>query len=95
MGTTLAVGGDAGLLDEQGNMPQINRPFLVDAGMFLLMFVLTPVALMIPKQATAPASPEGCCVTWRSNLLPARGRGVPGLYLLAIPLLYYFATLVK
>ncbi len=30
MGTTLAVGGEAGLLDEEGNMPQINRPFMVD-----------------------------------------------------------------
>src|SRR5690606_41299427 len=31
MGTTLAVGGEAGLLDEHGNMPQINRPFMVDS----------------------------------------------------------------
>jgi AGZA family xanthine/uracil permease-like MFS transporter len=31
MGTTLAVGGEAGLLDEEGNMPQINRPFMVDS----------------------------------------------------------------
>ncbi len=30
MGTTLAVGGEAGLLDEEGNMPQI-RPFMVDS----------------------------------------------------------------
>ncbi len=93
MGTTLAVGGEAGLLDEEGNMPQINRPFMVDsiaaalgpwvgipaataliessaaaeaggktgltalsaAVMFLLMLLFTPVALMIPKEATAPA----------------------------------------
>ncbi len=31
MGTTLAVGGEAGLLDEEGNMPHINRPFMVDS----------------------------------------------------------------
>ncbi|VTM50705.1 xanthine/uracil/thiamine/ascorbate permease family protein [Klebsiella quasipneumoniae] len=87
------MGGEAGLLDEEGNMPQINRPFMVDsiaaalgpwvgipaataliessaaaeaggktgltalsaAVMFLLMLLFTPVALMIPKEATAPA----------------------------------------
>ena len=31
MGTTLAVGGEAGLLDEEGNMANINRPFMVDS----------------------------------------------------------------
>jgi AGZA family xanthine/uracil permease-like MFS transporter len=31
MGTTLAVGGKAGLVDEHGNMPDINRPFVVDS----------------------------------------------------------------
>lgn len=31
MGTTLAVGGEAGLLDKEGNMPNINRPFIVDS----------------------------------------------------------------
>ncbi|RYD26554.1 MAG: RsmE family RNA methyltransferase, partial [Verrucomicrobiaceae bacterium] len=31
MGTTLAVGGEAGLLDEHGNMKHINRPFMVDS----------------------------------------------------------------
>ncbi|VFS50515.1 Putative permease yicO [Budvicia aquatica] len=31
MGTTLAVGGKAGLLDEHGNMKNINRPFVVDS----------------------------------------------------------------
>ena len=93
MGTTLAVGGKAGLLDEHGNMKNINRPFVVDsiaaalgpivgipaataliessasaeaggktgltalaaAVMFLLMLLFTPIALMIPKEATAPA----------------------------------------
>jgi len=31
MGTTLAVGGKAGLLDEHGNMADINKPFVVDS----------------------------------------------------------------
>jgi len=31
MGTTLAVGGKAGLLDENGNMKDINKPFVVDS----------------------------------------------------------------
>jgi len=31
MGTTLAVAGEANLLDEHGNMPGINGPFLVDS----------------------------------------------------------------
>lgn len=93
LGTTLAVGGKAGLLDEHGNMENINRPFLVDsiaatggallgipaltalvesaagveaggrtgltsiaaAVMFALMCFFVPVALAIPKEATAPA----------------------------------------
>ncbi|HZQ90867.1 MAG TPA: NCS2 family permease [Terriglobales bacterium] len=31
MGTTLAVGAAAGLVDERGNMPRINGPFVVDS----------------------------------------------------------------
>ncbi|MCQ4380111.1 NCS2 family permease, partial [Clostridioides difficile] len=31
LGTALAVGAKANLLDEQGNLPNINRPFLVDS----------------------------------------------------------------
>jgi AGZA family xanthine/uracil permease-like MFS transporter len=31
MGTVIAVAGRAGLLDEQGNLPDINKPFLVDS----------------------------------------------------------------
>lgn len=93
LGTTLAVGAKANLLDENANLPNINRPFLVDsiaatlgpvfgipaltalvesaagveaggrsglsslaaAGMFALMLLFVPVALAIPKEATAPA----------------------------------------
>lgn len=175
MGTTLAVGGEAGLLDEHGNMQHINRPFMVDsiaaalgpivgipaataliesaaaaeaggktgltalsaAVMFLLMLLLTPIALMIPKEATAPALiliglnmfsglrkvdlanfTEGLpvlmmvMITLIANsfgtgiaggllfyiiikVVAGKAREVPlGLYILAIPLAYYFTTLV-
>ncbi|PKE33033.1 permease [Rahnella sp. AA] len=176
MGTTLAVGGEAGLLDEQGNMKHINRPFMVDsiaaalgpivgipaataliessaaaeaggktgltalaaAVMFLLMLLFTPIALMIPKEATAPALiliglnmfsnlrkvdlanftdalPVLLMImtTLISNsfgtgiaggllfyiiikIVAGKAREVPlGLYILAVPLVYYFATLVQ
>ncbi len=93
LGTTLAVGAKANLLDENGDMPNINRPFLVDsvaaalgpifgipastalvesatgvevggrtgfsslvtALLFAGVLLLIPVALVIPKEATAPA----------------------------------------
>ncbi|POP47769.1 permease [Superficieibacter electus] len=176
MGTTLAVGGEAGLLDEDGNMPQINRPFIVDsiaaalgplvgipaataliessaaaeaggktgitalaaAMMFLLMLLFTPLALMIPKEATAPALiliglnmfsglrkvdlanfTDGLpvlmmvMITLIANsfgtgiaggllffivikTIAGKWREIPlGLWIMAIPLVYYFATLVK
>lgn len=176
MGTTLAVGGEAGLLDEHGNMPQINRPFMVDsiaaalgpwvgipaataliessasaeaggktgmtalaaAMMFLLMLLFTPIALMIPKEATAPALiliglnmfsglrkvdlasfTDGLpvlmmvMITLIANsfgtgiaggllffivikAIAGKWREIPiGLWILAVPLVYYFATLVK
>ncbi|MFZ4834091.1 NCS2 family permease [Rouxiella sp. Mn2063] len=174
MGTTLAVGGEAGLLDEKGNMSNINRPFIVDsiaatlgpivgipaatalvessagaetggktgltaftaAIMFLLMLLFTPIALMIPKEATAPALIliglnmfSGLRKVDLSNFTDALpvllmvmttlisnsfGTGIAGgllfyvaikvvagkwrevpisLYILALPLVYYFATL--
>ncbi|GKX49713.1 NCS2 family permease [Budvicia aquatica] len=176
MGTTLAVGGKAGLLDEHGNMKNINRPFVVDsiaaalgpivgipaataliessasaeaggktgltalaaAVMFLLMLLFTPIALMIPKEATAPALiliglsmfsglrkvdldnfTEGLPVLMMvmiTLIANSFGTGIAGgllfyiivkvlagkwkeipfsLYVLAVPLGYYFATLVK
>jgi AGZA family xanthine/uracil permease-like MFS transporter len=93
LGTTLAVGAKAGLTDEHGNLPRIERAFAVDsvaasigplAGIpaltalvesaagaeaggrtgltavfaaicFTLTLFLTPLALVIPKEATAPA----------------------------------------
>jgi AGZA family xanthine/uracil permease-like MFS transporter len=93
LGTTLAVGAKAGLVDEEGNMEDLGKPFLVDsiaatispllgipsatalvesatgaeaggrtgfaslatAAMFALTLLFTPIALMIPAAATAPA----------------------------------------
>lgn len=176
MGTTLAVGSEAGLLDKDGNMENINRPFIVDsvaaslgpilgipastaliessasaeaggktgitaiaaAIMFLLMLLFTPIALMIPAQATAPALiliglnmfsglrkvdlsnfTDGLpvlmmiMVTLVSNsfgtgiaggllffilikAVAGKWREIPlSLWILAIPLVYYFSTLVK
>ncbi|MCG1039801.1 MULTISPECIES: NCS2 family permease [Burkholderiaceae] len=176
LGTALAVGAKANLLDEHGNLPDIHRPFLVDsiaatlgpllgipaltalvesaagaeagartglsslaaAAMFALMLLFVPVALAIPKEATAPALiliglsmfstirhahfddfidalPVMLMVlfTLVSNsfgtgiaggllcyvlikLLAGRWREVPwGLMLLAVPLGYYFWTVVK
>ncbi|WP_179401414.1 NCS2 family permease [Burkholderia guangdongensis] len=176
LGTALAVGAKANLLDEQGNLPNINRPFLVDsiaatigpvlgipaltalvesaagaeaggrsglsslaaAALFALMLLFVPLALAIPKEATAPALiliglsmfatirhthfddftdalPVMAMVllTLMSNsfgtgiaggllcyvlvkLLAGRRREVPwGLVVLAVPLGYYFWTVVK
>jgi adenine/guanine/hypoxanthine permease len=176
LGTTLAVGAKADLLDEHANLPNINRPFLVDsiaatvgpmfgipgltalvesaagveaggrsglsslaaAAMFALMLLFVPLAVAIPKEATAPALiliglsmfstirhtqfddftdalPVLSLVllTLMSNsfgtgiaggivcyvlvkLLAGRFREVPlGLVVLAVPLAYYFYTVVK
>ncbi|KLU24141.1 permease [Caballeronia mineralivorans PML1(12)] len=176
LGTTLAVGAKANLLDENANLPNINRPFLVDsiaatlgpvfgipaltalvesaagveaggrsglsslaaAAMFALMLLFVPVALAIPKEATAPALIliglsmfstirhahfddftdafpvlSMVLLTLMSNsfgtgiaggllcfvivkLLAGRFKEVPwGLVVLAIPLGYYFWTVVK
>ncbi len=93
LGTTLAVGAKANLVDADGNMEDLGKPFLVDsiaatispllgipsatalvesatgaevggrtgfaslatAAMFALTLLFTPIALMIPAAATAPA----------------------------------------
>jgi AGZA family xanthine/uracil permease-like MFS transporter len=175
LGTTLAVGAKADLLDEQGNLPNIDQPFLVDsiaamlgpvfgvpaltalvesaagveaggrsglsaiaaAAMFALMLLFVPVALAIPKEATAPALiligfsmfatirhahfedftdslpvlsmvlltlmansfgtgiAGGILVYVAVKLLAGRFREVPwGLIVLAVPLGYYFWTVV-
>jgi AGZA family xanthine/uracil permease-like MFS transporter len=93
MGTLVGVGGEAGYLDKKGNLPQVNRPLIVDslaavaggavsassattyiesgAGvgvggrtgwvavvtgvLFLLAMFFSPVAAIVPGQATAAA----------------------------------------
>jgi AGZA family xanthine/uracil permease-like MFS transporter len=93
MGTLVGVGGQAGYLDEKGDLPQVNRPLLVDsvaavaggavsassattyiesgAGvgvggrtgwvgivvgvLFLLAMFFSPIAAIVPSQATAGA----------------------------------------
>ncbi|AXF22554.1 permease [Burkholderia pyrrocinia] len=176
LGTALAVGAKANLLDEHGNLPDINRPFLVDslaatlgpvlgipaltaliesaagveaggrsglsslaaAVLFAAMLLFVPVALAIPKEATAPALiliglsmfatirhthfddftdalpvMSMVLLTLMSNsfgtgiaggllcyvlvkLLAGRWRDLSwGLVVLAIPLGYYFWTVVK
>ncbi|GAM04759.1 NCS2 family permease [Novosphingobium sp. MBES04] len=93
LGTTLAIGGKAGLTDKEGNLPQIERPFLIDslaatlgplvgvpggtalvesaagveaggrtgmtpmvaAILFAATLLAMPLAMAIPREATAPA----------------------------------------
>lgn len=93
LGTTLAIGAKAGLTDAEGNLPGIERPFLVDslaatlgpligipagtaliesaagveaggrtgltpifaAMLFLCTLAILPLAMAIPREATAPA----------------------------------------
>ena len=174
MGTILGVGEKGGMLDEEGNLPEIDKPFLVDAGgttlgslfsvpvmttyvesasgvedggrtgltaittglLFLATLLLTPIVLIIPSSATAPAlilvgllmlsAVQNVNFGDATESLPAFvtivitiftfnfGNGIaagiityvmvkslsgrykevhPGLYILVIPLLYYFWTL--
>ncbi len=173
LGTTLAIGGKAGLTDADGNLPGIERPFLVDslvaaagpligvpagtalvesaagvetggrtgltpvtaAALFLGALCLLPLAMAIPKQATAPALiligvsmlgtirhlrgealtdlfppiamvlltlisnsfgtgiAGGLLVHVIVQVLAGKAREIPvGLFILAIPLGYYFYT---
>lgn len=93
MGTLVGVGGEAGYLDKKGNLPQVNRPLLVDSlaavaggacssssattyiesgagvgvggrtgwvsivvgALFLLAMFFSPIAGVVPAQATAAA----------------------------------------
>jgi adenine/guanine/hypoxanthine permease len=93
LGTMLGVAGKGDMLDKNGDLPHINKPFLVDAGgttagaffsvpvlttyvesaagveaggrtgltsvttgiLFLLTMFVTPLIMIIPKEATAPA----------------------------------------
>lgn len=174
MGTVLGVGSKAGLLDKDGNLPEIQKPFLVDAihtcvgallgtttvttfvesasgveaggrtGLtalvtslaFFATLFLTPLAVMIPTAATAPALiliglqmmstiknvnfddftqalpafitivvtvftfnlangiSLGIITYVLLNVFSGKYREVPaGLYVLCVPLLYYFYLL--
>ncbi|REB08642.1 NCS2 family permease [Sporosarcina sp. BI001-red] len=93
LGTMLGVGSKGNMLDKNGDLPNIDKPFLVDAGgtalgslfsvpvmttyvesaagveaggrtgltavttglLFLLTIFITPLIMIIPKEATAPA----------------------------------------
>ncbi len=93
LGTMLGVGSKGNMLDKEGNLPNIDKPFLVDAGgttlgalfsvpvmttyvesaagveaggrtgltavstgiLFLLTLFITPLIMIIPAEATAPA----------------------------------------
>lgn len=93
LGTMLGVAEKGKMLDKNGNLPNIDRPFLVDAGgtvigsflslpvittyvesasgveaggrtgltsvttgiLFLLMLLITPLIILVPTEATAPA----------------------------------------
>ncbi|MPY97047.1 MAG: NCS2 family permease [Actinophytocola sp.] len=174
LGTLLAVGAKGKMLDDDGNLPEINKPFLVDSSstvagslvgvpvmttyvesasgveaggrtgltsimtgvLFLATVLFTPIALMIPAQATAPVLilvglmmlqpirdirfddiPEslpafmtivvtiftfnfgtgiaaGIVTYVIAKLFAGRFRDIPkGLFVLLIPLIYYFTTL--
>ena len=62
-GALIAVGAQTNMLDENGNFPQIEKPFLVDAvgtvvgsgGLFLVCIFLSPLFLMIPTAVTGVA----------------------------------------
>ncbi|UOQ94735.1 NCS2 family permease [Halobacillus shinanisalinarum] len=174
LGTMLGVAGKGNMLDKNGDLPQINKPFLVDAGgttvgsflsvpvlttyvesaagveaggrtgltslttgiLFLLTLFVTPLIMIIPTEATAPAlilvgltmlsSVRNINFNDVTESLPAFmtivitiftfnfGNGIaagiiiyvlvkslsgrykeihPGLYVLLIPLIFYFITL--
>lgn len=130
MGTTLAVGGEAGLLDEEGNMPHINRPFMVDsiaaaigpwlgipAATALILIGLNmfsglrkvdlssftdglPVLMMVMitliSNSFGTGIAGGLLFYIMIKTVAGKWREIPlGLWILAVPLVYYFATLVR
>lgn len=65
MGTTLAVGAKAGLTDADGNLPGIQRPFLIDA----LAATFGPM-LGVPGGTALVESAAGATAGGRSGLVP-------------------------
>jgi AGZA family xanthine/uracil permease-like MFS transporter len=81
MGTTLAVGGKAGLLDAEGNLPGIERPFLIDA-----MAATFGPLVGIPGGTALVESAAGATAGGRSGLTAISAAACYALALLAIPL---------
>lgn len=57
MGTLLGVGGKGGMLDKNGDMPDIDRPFLVDAGGTTLgsLFSVPPITTFVESASGVEA----------------------------------------
>ena len=80
LGTTLAVGGKAGLLDAEGNMPDINKPFLVDSLGASLGSILGIPALTALVESAAGVEAGG-----RTGLTALAAAGMFLLMLLFVP----------
>ena len=80
MGTTLAVGGKAGLLDENGNMADINKPFVVDS----IAASIGPL-LGIPALTALIESAAGAEAGGRTGLTALTAAGCFLLALLLVP----------
>jgi AGZA family xanthine/uracil permease-like MFS transporter len=80
LGTTLAVGAKAGLLDAEGNMPDINKPFLVDSLGASLGSVLGIPALTALVESAAGVEAGG-----RTGLTALAAAGMFLLMLLFVP----------
>jgi adenine/guanine/hypoxanthine permease len=80
MGTTLAVGGKAGLLDENGNMADINKPFVVDS----IAASIGPL-LGVPALTALIESAAGAEAGGRTGLTALTAAGCFLLALLLVP----------
>lgn len=80
MGTTLAVGGKAGLLDENGNMADINKPFVIDS----IAASIGPL-LGIPALTALIESAAGAEAGGRTGLTALTAAGCFLLALLLVP----------
>jgi AGZA family xanthine/uracil permease-like MFS transporter len=81
MGTTLAVGGKAGLLDADGNMPDINKPFIVDS----IAATLGPL-LGVPALTALIESAAGAEAGGRTGLTALAAAVLFAATLLLVPL---------
>jgi AGZA family xanthine/uracil permease-like MFS transporter len=81
LGTTLAVGDMAGLLDADGNLPDINRPFLVDS----IAASLGPL-LGVPALTALIESAAGAQAGGRTGLTALAAAACFALMLFLVPL---------